>query len=197
MIFEDQILQNPKDIILKNKETGEIVRYEIQDIPEEEIIQKGTVINSKNLNKITSDLNKAVERNEIVAYQTGAQIASQNATCSLQASIGIGDKLSLDNNAVIIGEGITKISVEAQIYFEYIDSAQVYFSPRIMRNNDVVAEKLNAYEGKPYSCVTVNFPIVDVQEGDKITLNFGDVNNKQPTTRGGKMNTFLSVKAID
>lgn len=51
MIFEDQILQNPKDIILKNKETGEIVRYEIQDIPEEEIIQKGTVINSKNLNK--------------------------------------------------------------------------------------------------------------------------------------------------
>lgn len=65
MIFEDQILQNPKDIILKNKETGEIVRYEIQDIPEEEIIQKGTVINSKNLNKITSDLNKLVKRIEI------------------------------------------------------------------------------------------------------------------------------------
>ena len=66
-----------------------------------------------------------------------------------------------------------------------------------MRNNDVVAERINAYEGKAYSSVTANFPIVDVQEGDKITLNFGDINNKQPTTRGGRMNTFLSVKAID
>lgn len=65
MIFEDQILQNPKDIILKNKETGEIVRYEIQDISEEEIIQKGTVINSENLNKITSDLNKLVKKIEV------------------------------------------------------------------------------------------------------------------------------------
>lgn len=174
----------------------ELERIGWEDEPSEE-----TPIDSGNLKQMENNtenaINKAVERNEIVAYQIGAQIASQNATCRLQASIGIGDKLSLDNNAVIIGEGITKISVEAQIYFEYIDSAQVYFSPRIMRNNDVVAERINAYEGKAYSSVTANFPIVDVQEGDKITLNFGDINNKQPTTRGGRMNTFLSVKAID
>lgn len=177
------------------------MNVELEKIGWKNLPSEDTPISAENLEQMENNtenaINKAVERNEIVVYQTGAQIASQNATCKLQASIGIGDKLSLDNNAVIIGEGITKISVEAQIYFEYIDSTQVYFSPTIMKNTTKVAEKLNAYEGKSYSCVTVNFPIVDVKEGDKITLNFGDVNNKQPTTRGGKMNTFLSVKAID
>lgn len=177
------------------------MNVELERIGWKNLPSEDTPISAENLEQMENNtenaINKAVERNEIVAYQTGAQIASQNATCKLQDSIGIGDKLTLDNNAVIIGEGITKIEVEAQIYYEYIASDQVYFSPTIMKNTTKVAEKLNAYEGKSYSCVTVNFPIVDVQEGDKITLNFGDVNNKQPTTRGGKMNTFLSVKAID
>ena len=116
------------------------MNVELERIGWKNLPSEDTPISAENLKQMENNtenaINKAAEKNEIVAYQTGAQIASQNATCRLQASIGIGDKLSLDNNAVIIGEGITKIEVEAQIYFEYIDSAQVYFSPRIMRSNE-------------------------------------------------------------
>lgn len=133
---------------------------------------------------------------EIVAYQTGAQIASQNATCKLQASKQVGEKFTLNNNEVVIGKGVNKVSVSAQIYFEYINSEQKYFSIRIMKNGALVAERLTEYKGNSFCCPTASFPIVDVQEGDKITLNFGDINDKQPTTRQGMTNTFLSVKAI-
>lgn len=176
------------------------MNVELERIGWKNLPSEDTPVSAENLKQMENNtenaINKAVERNEIVVYQTGAQIASQNATCKLQASKQVGEKFTLNNNEVVIGKGVNKVSVSAQIYFEYINSEQKYFSIRIMKNGALVAERLTEYKGNSFCCPTASFPIVDVKEGDKITLNFGDINDKQPTTRQGMTNTFLAVKAI-
>lgn len=136
------------------------------------------------------------EKNVIVAYQTSAQIANQNQTCNLQGCSVIGDKLTLSNNEVVIGKGISVVEIAAQIFFEYIPDVG-YFSIEIRKNGTTVGRRLNDYRpGATYYTATVACPLLEVEEGDKITLNFGDINSKQPTTRHGELNTYMSVKEI-
>lgn len=54
MNIEDRILQNPKKIILKNTDTGEIMNFEIQDDPEN-VIQEGTKLNSSFFNECINE----------------------------------------------------------------------------------------------------------------------------------------------
>ena len=136
------------------------------------------------------------EKNVILAYQTNAQIANQNQTVNLQNCTKVGERLTLTNNEIIIGKGINYIKIKAQIFFEYIPDMS-YFFIQIRKNGVKIAEKLNDYRpGAAYYTATVECLLCEVEEGDKITLNFGDINDKQPTTRLGKMNTYLFVEEI-
>lgn len=66
-----------------------------------------------------------------------------------------------------------------------------------MKNNEVVAAKLTMCPTEEdFAQADVMSLNIDVQEGDVITLNFGDIANKQPTTREGERQTFLEVLAI-
>ena len=52
MLFEDRIQKNPKLLRLKNPSTGEIIDWEIQELKDDEIEQKGTEVSAELLNDI-------------------------------------------------------------------------------------------------------------------------------------------------
>lgn len=155
-------------------------------------------ISEETLEEIQKNTQEAIlEKDVLTAYQTAAQIANQNQTCKLQSSISVGSNLSLSNNAIVIGERIKSIKVKGQIFFEYIPSDQNYFYIQIRKNGIVIASKLTKYAGGDWWVADVDFSPVKVSEGDLITLNFGDISSKQPTTRSGKNETFLTVEALE
>lgn len=155
-------------------------------------------ISEETLEEIQKNAQEAIlEKDVLTAYQTAAQIANQNQTCKLQSSVQIGSNLSLSNNAIVIGERIKSIKVKGQIFFEYIPTDQNYFFIRIKKNDTVIASKLTKYSGGDWWVADVEFSPVGVSEGDLITLNFGDISSKQPTTRPGKQETFLTVEVLE
>ena len=56
MLFEDRIQKNPKLLRLKNQSTGEIIDWEIQELKDDEIEQKGTEVSAELLNGILNDI---------------------------------------------------------------------------------------------------------------------------------------------
>lgn len=62
MLFEDRIQKNPKLLRLKNQSTGEIIDWEIQELKDDEIEQKGTEVSAELLNGILNDIYLEEER---------------------------------------------------------------------------------------------------------------------------------------
>lgn len=159
---------------------------------------KPPAISKETLMALQDNIQQAIlEKDIMTAYQTSAQIANQNQTCNLQSYEQAGSNLSFSNNAIIIGERVKSIAVKGRIFFEYLP-ALGYARPEIRKNNEVIARRLCDFdEGSSYFTVDVDYEPVSVQQGDKITLNFGDINNLQPTTRGDKLETFLTVEVLE
>lgn len=150
------------------------------------------------LEALQDNIQEAIlEKDIMTAYQTTAQIANQNQTCNLQTYEQIGTNLSFSNNAIIIGERVKSISVKGRIFFEYLPNL-AYARPEIRKNGTVIARRLCDFDsGSSYFTVDLDYSPIQVQQGDKITLNFGDINNLQPTTRGDKLETFLTVEVLE
>lgn len=144
------------------------------------------------------NIEEAIETiNVMKAYQTSAQIANQNQKVNLQAHEQVGEVLTFENGGIKIGAGISYIQVYAQIFFEYIPSDQNYFWICIKKNGENVARKLTSCPAnEDYIQADIWNSPISVQEGDLITLNFGDIGSKQPTTRAGKNETYLVVTAL-
>ena len=145
--------------------------------------------------------NNAEESIEVInvarAYQTDAQIVNDNETIRMGASEIIGNSLTFENYGIRIGKGISHIKVYAQVFFEYIATDQNYFWIQVRKNDEIVASKLNTCPpNEDYIIADIYNEPISVNEGDLITLNGGDCNNKLPTTRSGKFNTFLIVEAL-
>lgn len=159
---------------------------------------KPPALSKKILMALQDNIEEAIlEKDIMTAYQTSAQIANQNQTCNLQAYIQVGNRLSFFNNAIIIGEKVKSISVKGRIFFEYLPNLN-YARPEIRKNDIVIARRLCDFDaGSNYFTVDVDYAPIPVQQGDKITLNFGDINNFQPTTRGDRLETFLTVEVLE
>lgn len=159
---------------------------------------KPPALSKETLIALQDNIQQAIlEKDIMTAYQTSAQIANNNQTCNFQAYEQVGNNLSFSNNAIVIGERVKSISVKGRIFFEYLPSLS-YARPEIRKNSTVVAKRLCDFDaGSSYFTVDVDYAPVSVQQGDKITLNFGDINNLQPTTRGDRLETFLTVEVLE
>lgn len=159
---------------------------------------KEPAISKQILMALQNNIQQAIlEKDVLTAYQTSAQIANQNQTCNLQSYKQVGSNLSFSNNAIVIGERVKSISVKGRIFFEYLPDL-AYARPEIRKNGVTIAKRLCDFDpGSGYFTVDVDYSPVEVQQGDKITLNFGDINNMQPTTRGDSLETFLTVEVLE
>ena len=159
---------------------------------------KEPALSKEILMALQDNIEKAIlEKDVMTAYQTSAQIANNYQTCNLQSYKQIGSNLSFSNNAIIIGERIKSIAVKGRIFFEYLPNL-TYARPEIRKNNKVVARRLCDFDaGSNYFTADVDYKPIEVQQGDRITLNFGDINDLQPTTRGDSLETFLTVEVLE
>ena len=144
-----------------------------------------------------SEYKKKENTDVLLIYKTSQEVASQNQTVKFQRSLSVGKKLGFSNNGIKIGKGITHVKVYGQILFNYMSNMN-YLSPQIRKNASIVGEKITDINIDTFSAsCDVEVPLLEVKEGDIITLNFGDVNNLNPTAREGQGNTFLCVEAIN
>lgn len=161
-----------------------------------------TPLSAANLKEMEDNTEKAIieatEKNIITAYSTETQKGVSNSTTvTLSESISVGDKLTLQNNAIVIGRGISKVKVSGVIYFENVTDVQIYLFPRIMQNNETLLAPIVSKASNQFEAVVFAEALVEVIEGDKFTLNVGDVNNLKVDIKGNRNATYLTVEAVE
>lgn len=161
-----------------------------------------TPLSAANLKEMEDNTEKAIieatEKNIITAYSTETQKGVSNSTTvTLSESISVGDKLTLQNNAIVIGREINKVKVSGVIYFENLTDVQIYLFPRIMQNNETLLAPIVSKASNQFEAVVFAEALVEVAEGDKFTLNVGDVNNLKVNVKGNRNATYLTVEAVE
>ena len=163
----------------------------------EEIRQEIQNIEDGSIYILKSDINI------ITAYLTEStvSITGDNQTIALSGVTKVGNKLSTSNGGIVIGKGIQNVKITGAIFFQEFEKGNGYFFPQIRKNGTDVAAVIEqkGLNGSA-SFQTVNFSsfLLEVKEGDVITLNSGDINQTPCKVRGGtNMVTFVTVEAVN
>lgn len=144
-------------------------------------------------------------KNIITAYlsQQYYAISKIDQIIPLDVSMVSGDKLSLDNNAVKIGAGVSKVMISAMVFYQDYGTEASYLFPRIEINDSTVSKAIASRcpDTNRYQTVTFAPFVINAKEGDLITLLSGEISpNNTGTIRGKDYNswcTYMTVEVVE
>lgn len=103
----------------------------------------------------------------------------------------VDNKLSLQNNKIVIGSGVSFVRVNGSIFLDYPSDGYLWAS--IMKNDGIVAASLTPVKGDSFVSSTIPSQIISVNAGDTIWLrNDGTAAD----IRQSRANTWLSVEVV-
>lgn len=155
-------------------------------------------INDTNDNAVPNakTIKEALKTNYILVTSTTASSLSDNFKILLNSKAdGYGAKLTLENNSVKIGSGISKIKVSASVFVNGPNQTG-YVWGKILKNEETISSSIIPYANQGgFLSTPIPASIVDVSENDEISLIADSTCNG--TLRTGKANTWLLVEVIE
>lgn len=133
------------------------------------------------------------KRQVATAYLEDGAPDIKNAKIPLSGIITNSDKLTLSNNGIKIGAGISKILVSGNVFLQSSSNTS-YLWTSIRKNTTEISIAIDNYN--TYYASTSHSPkLVDVKEGDIIYL--WKIDGAGGTLRGANKNTYLTVEVIE
>lgn len=133
------------------------------------------------------------KRQAATAYLENGAPDIKNTKIPLSGIITNSDKLTLSNNGIKIGAGISKILVSGNVFLQSSSNTS-YLRTSIRKNTTEISIAIDNYN--TYFASTSHSPkLVDVQEGDIIYL--WKIDDAGGTLRGANKNTYLTVEVIE
>ena len=133
------------------------------------------------------------KRQVATAYLEDGAPDIKNVKVPLSGIITNSDKLTLSNNGIKIGAGISKILVSGNVFLQSSSNTS-YLWTSIRKNTTEISIAIDNYN--TYFASTSHSPkLVDVKEGDIIYL--WKIDDAGGTLRGANKNTYLTVEVIE
>ena len=137
-----------------------------------------TPINAQNLNNNFNELDEKSDKNIITASMSSnfTKTTPDYETLPLNTSLIVGNKLSLNNNSIIVGSDVSKVKVSAKLSFNSVANSGLKWLT-IFKNNDAVSANPTNLSSR--NMVYSTDTLIEVSVGDIITLkvngSVGDV----------------------
>lgn len=108
-----------------------------------------------------------------------------------------GDKFSLINNKVKVGNGVSKVKISAAVFLNDL-LGHGYVWLKVMKNNINVASSINSKgtDSAPYSSACIPTFVMDVVEGDEIGLWVEQTEYSNTSIRSDLIETYLFVEEL-
>lgn len=162
---------------------------EFQDLP-----NTTTPINAANLNNNFDELDEKSDKNIITAELENnfTKTTTDYEILPFTTEIKVGTKLTLSNNAVIIGSGVSKIKVSAKASFNNLATSGLKWLT-IFKNSDAVSPNPRNLSAR--DMIYATDVLVSVNENDIITAKVNGAIND--VIRGGIGYTCITVEVIE
>lgn len=139
---------------------------------------------------------KEINKNIITARPTTYTSSTKQSIMPMNNKIIIGNKLSVENNAIVIGSGVSKVKVSAN--GQFVNQSTTYnmnVEINIMVNdsNDYVA--INYFGTSRYATASISDFVMNVKEGDKIQLRLW--NNAAGNYEVRYSGTWLTIEVVE
>lgn len=148
-------------------------------------------------------LSEKSQKHIMTAYNSGSGTQSINVTSTYTGypvEFGsynrVGNKFSISNNKIVIGAGVTKVLVSGMLSVNRgTTSTMIYMS--IKKNSEEIAYSATNFTDWAQVAITANDVLIDVQEGDTISMFFatGYETGTYQIRKGLNM-TRITVKAV-
>lgn len=140
---------------------------------------------------------KLIKRNVITCSRSSGTSYAGDATIAFNSNTIIGNKLSYNstNNTVVIGNGVSKVLVSGQIYWNYNATNSNTYGALLLKGTSEI-HRFQIYKTASSPISASGCPVmVDVQAGDEIKMTaINTASSAQPIT-GTK--TFLTVEVME
>lgn len=177
-ILQPYIVQN---YIIKAKQSSGVVATVVDGLNS----TSATNALSANQGKV---LNDKFSRNIITAYASPVSTVAQvNKGLDLNQLAKVGNKLSVVNNKVVIGTGVSKIKVSAKVL---IDEQQTTTSFIYIGLNGNIANRGDGYG--MYNTITLTDKLLNVNQGDIITMSVTSGTNANISE-----DSYITVEVIE
>ena len=191
---------------LENKDIYKFLNYLVDSINENKSEVIDNLESESQYDALSANqgrvLNEKFSKNIITTHlsQKYFDLSERDQTIPLDVSNVTGNKLSLNNNAVKIGKGVSKVLISGIIFYEGYGTETAYLFPRIKINGTPIVKAIasRCVDTVRYQSVTFAPFLMSVNEGDLITLTSGD--NSESTIRGydnGSLCTYMTVEVIE
>lgn len=125
------------------------------------------------IDEVNSDLNTSIQKHIVQAnLGTRGVYAGSNNDSNFDSTIVVGNKLSVSENKIIVGNGVSKVRVSMNASFQTGNSGVSSISINVMKNGSSVGQSY-AYNSNLdmyyYSTCVISDLILEVQEDDEIS----------------------------
>lgn len=177
----------------------------LADNAEQSLDDMQTIINnlSRNiidLNTSVINLQNQINNKNMITVRPSANMTLTTASTEYKVSLNtvdssVGTKLTLSSdNSVVIGSGITKVRINANVY--WFTGANGYRGTiSIKKNNTQIARDLQKINDN-YVMTKIDTGLITVQEGDKITMHLTSSGANTIVANGASKETCMTVEAI-
>lgn len=135
----------------------------------------------------------------LTATMTKSQSITSTATkLQLTQKVKAGNRLSFNNNSVVIGAGVKKVLVSGSAYFVSGANNNSIKTVQIYQNNDWKV-RYNSLSNGNYQHVNIAPVLLEVNQGDTISLYAIDNGGTGTIDQSGasKYDTMLTVEVIE
>ena len=138
-------------------------------------------------------------KNAITVYKNGMQTMTASGEIQFDTiNTRLGTQLSLENNKIIIGDGIDKIKVSAQLWYYVGTGTRQWFS--IKKNGVTINQTIINVSSNYYTTAQLMPTIISVSKGDMINLELANFSNGEININNGATSyysqTFLTIEEV-
>lgn len=144
--------------------------------------------------------NRVVFKDICIAYYTSNKTLNLKYTTPNFDDVNIiGDKFTLKNGKIYINEGVKKVKINAIVFLEKINRANVGYIWGFIQKNGVDVSTAICVSAGDYHSLTFSDIIVDVKEEDYFSVIFNNPNydTHAVTIRSGISNSRLYIEVIE
>ena len=165
------------------------------------IEESGDNINMNLSSTYNANLQQKINKNILTAFLTSQQTTSQTfEKINLDSKVSVGDKLTLNDNGIKIGAGVTKVKVSAGISVTWNSPVSNDFNLYITKNgatdSNIVIKINGAKPSTSYGgSVILSEQLIEVQENDVLYLClYGTVNS---LIYAFNSSTYMTVEVVE
>lgn len=153
------------------------------------------------LNNQLTNINNRIAKNILTSFLTSQQTTSQSfGKINLDSKVSVGDKLTLNDNGIKIGAGVTKVKVSAGISATWNSPVSNDFNLYITKNgtteNNIVIKINGAKPSTNYGdSVMLSEQLIEVKENDVLYLClYGTINS---LIYASNRATYMTVEVVE